>query len=156
MVALDIFTPAGLGHVLPENAPHGSERNGSPKFRQVSESWKGEVAFCGVRTERPYPPSSMKANSNFSFSSSRFAPDICPVHPLLPVRSRWENGTPSGTPIAALNSRLTSPGPEMVEYIAPDRVRGLTTRRAKLPETAGQQAVPSVILLQKAPPGLAG
>ena len=35
--------------------------------------------MCGVRTERPYPPSSMKVNSNFSLSrSSRFASDTGP------------------------------------------------------------------------------
>jgi len=37
------------------------------------------VGFCAVRTERPYPPSSTNANSNFNFSnSSRFSSDICP------------------------------------------------------------------------------
>jgi hypothetical protein len=40
-----------------------------------------------VRTERPYPPSSMKANSNFSFSkSSRFSSDI-DRRPLILLRS---------------------------------------------------------------------
>ena len=43
----------------------------------MSESWKGDVDLYGVRTERPYPQSSMKANSNFNFSrSSRFSSDI--------------------------------------------------------------------------------
>src|ERR1017187_8477234 len=56
------------------HSSQGCGRDGSPKFRQVSESWKGDVGLWGVRTERPYPPSSTKANSNFTFSkSSRFS-----------------------------------------------------------------------------------
>src|ERR1017187_567649 len=70
------------------HSSHGCVRDGSPKFRQVSESWKGAVGLCGVRTERPYPPSSTKANSNFNFSkSSRFSSDIGPL--LLTAKATW-------------------------------------------------------------------
>ena len=44
--------------------------------------------LCGVRTERPYPPSSTKANSNFNFfKSSRFSSDIGLF--LLTVKVTW-------------------------------------------------------------------
>src|ERR1017187_6744255 len=70
------------------HSSQGCGRAGSPKFRQVSESWNGEVDLWGVRTERPYPPSSTKANSNFNFSkSSRFSSDIGLF--LLRVKVTW-------------------------------------------------------------------
>src|SRR5579864_4310898 len=59
-------------------------RAGSLKLRQEGESWNIDVAFHGVRTQRPYPPCSRKASSNFKTSkTSRLSSDIntsrCPV-----------------------------------------------------------------------------